>query len=149
MASSCYFFPLHMMHMGIFLHGSAGRLPVIEHALVTTVNDLTCRLPTGNRNCTCMYHTARTIALASDIHWQVAIHDRYFSQHLGLLLFPTRGNTQNWGNMYSVTSCAQRWPPRTIPAWTSPCNFSALRYPLRLLSFSASELTLNYTTRLL
>ena len=51
-----------------FLQASAARLPVIGHALVTTVYDSTDRLLTGNRNYTCVHHTARNIALASDYH---------------------------------------------------------------------------------
>ncbi len=54
------------MHVGNFLQVSAGRLPVIEHTLVTIVNDSIGRLPSANRNCTCMHHAACTITLASD-----------------------------------------------------------------------------------
>ncbi len=62
-ASSCYFFASHTMHMENFLQALAGRLPVTKPC---TSDQRLGRLPTGNRNRTCVRITARKIAIASD-----------------------------------------------------------------------------------
>ena len=56
------------------------RLPVIDHALATTVNDSTDRLPPGNRNHKRRAIHSRTESLSQAIiHWQAVIHDHYFA----------------------------------------------------------------------
>ena len=99
-ASSCYFFALHTMHVGIFSRLRQADFWSPNHALVTN----------GSAGCPC--NTARVwvsqhakIALASDHSLTgtafkfaafnsltgTAVQDRSFWNHR-LLLFPTRGN---------------------------------------------------------
>ncbi len=136
MASSCYFFGF-TFDVPVCTHGAFSlaynvladflqawqedfRSP--NHSLVT--NDSAGFL--CNRHHTCVHHTARTIALASD--YSVTDRQRFtittFCKPLGLL-FPT------WGNMGLDTT------QRDHHIWFQhrPCHFSALRYLLRLLSF--------------
>ncbi len=94
-------------------------------------------------------YTSHKIAVTtSDSLTGTAIHNRFILQTSRATV--SHMMKHGTGHTYSVTSCTQRWLLHRIPARTSPCNFSALRYLLRLLSFSAdSELTLDYITRLL
>ncbi len=121
MANSCYFFASHTMHAGNFLQASAGRLLVTEPR---TSDQQLGRLPVSNTAHMCISQNAQSLWQAI-IHWQPSDSRSWHLQPLGLLLFPTRGNTELGQDVYSVTSCTQSWSPHTIPAWNSPWNFSA------------------------
>ncbi len=79
LASSCYVFASHMMHAGNFLQASAGRLPVPKPH---TSDHRLGRLPTGDRNCTCVRITTCIMTITSDYSLTgTAIHDCYIWNH--------------------------------------------------------------------
>ncbi len=139
MASSCYFFALymmysrrvyirlrlgwtarHIMHSENFLQASAGRLSVTN----PRTNDHWQR-SAGFPCTTCAYHNMHNryckpfTVRHSDSRWLLLQTSR-----APTICFPHE-ETQTLGITYSITSWTQRWSPYTIPARTSPCNFSA------------------------
>ncbi len=102
-----------------------------------------------------MRASLHAIAITSDFSptGQMAIQDRYlFATSRAAVSHKKKHGTEH---THSVTSCIQQWSLHTIPERkfamnsSSPGNFSTFHYLLRLLSFSASELTLDYTAWLL
>ncbi len=83
-----------------------------------------------NRRRTCVRHC--TLSLSQAIYWQAD------SERLTIATFATIGcrfrheETRDW--THTQRDKLWRWSPHMTSACTSPCNFSALRYLLRLLS---------------
>ncbi len=110
------------------LHTSSGRLPV---------------WPTTPQ-ASCVTNTARASVTACNCYHkrfltnrQRVIHDRYFANIGCHYLFPTQGHTGL--DTHTAWQLYTTRIPHTISAQSSPCNFSALCYLLRLLSFTADS----------
>ncbi len=114
------------------LSPGCGRLPVTKHALVTTNDSAGFPLVTGTARASqhCMHNRYRKQFVTDSDSRSLLL------QPLVLPLYVSHTRNQSWSNMYTVISCTQRWSSHTIPARTSPFNFSASRNLRRLFNFS-------------